>query len=68
MKSNEEIVNKIREMMFEEYKAIIKCRNLKKESEKRNDYSSVDTLEIRERRHGEYYAMLAKILVFALDD
>ena len=68
MKTNEEIVNKIKEMMFEEHKAIIKCRNLKKECEKRNDYSGVDTAEISERRHGEYYDILAKLLVFSLDD
>ena len=29
MKTNEEIVGKIREMMFEEHKEIIKCRNIK---------------------------------------
>ena len=68
MKTNEEIVNKIKDMMFEEHKAIIKCRNLKKECEKRNDYSGVDSAEICERRHGEYYDILAKVLVFSLDD
>lgn len=68
MKTNEEIVNKIREMMFEEHKTIIKCRNLKKEYEKRRDYGSADIVEIREIRHSEYYDMLAKLLVFALDD
>ena len=68
MKTNEEIVNKIKEMMFEEHKAIIKCRNLKKEYEKRSDYESADIVEIREKRHGEYYDMLAKVLVFSLDD
>ena len=68
MKTNEEIVNKIKEMMFEEHKAIIKCRNLKKESEKRNDYSGSDSAEICERRHGEYYDILAKLLVFSLED
>lgn len=68
MKTNEEIVNKIREMMFEEHKTIIKCRNLKKEYEKRSDYESADSVEIREKRHGEYYDMLAKLLVFALND
>lgn len=68
MKTNEEIVNKIRDMMFEEHKTIIKCRNLKKEYEKRSDYESADGVEIREKRHSEYYDMLAKLLVFALDD
>ena len=68
MKTNEEIVNKIKEMMFEEHKEIIKCRNLKKDYEKRSDYASIDTVEICEKRHGGYYEMLAKLLVFALDD
>ena len=68
MKTNEEIVNKIKDMMFEEHKSIIKCRNLKKECEKRNDCSGVDGAEICERRHSEYYELLAKVLVFSLDD
>ena len=68
MRTNEEIVNKIRDMMFEEHKTIIKYRNLKKECEKRNDYSGVDSAEICERRHGECYDILASVLVYALDD
>ena len=68
MKTNEEIVNKIREMMFEEHKEIIKCRNSKKDFEKRNDYGRVDEFEFREKRHGGYYEMLAKVLTFAIDD
>ena len=68
MKTNEEIVNKIKEMMFEEHKEIIKCRNGKKDREKRNDYGGVDEFEFREKRHGGYYEMLAKLLVFATDD
>ena len=68
MKTNEEIVNKIKEMMFEEHKEIIKCRNSRKECEKRNDYGGVDEFEFREKRHGQYYEMLAKVLVFAIDD
>lgn len=68
MKTNEEIVNKIKEMMFEEYKEIIKCRNSRRECEKRNDYGGVDEFEFCEKRHGQYYEMLAKVLVFAIED
>ena len=68
MKTNEEIVNKIRDMMFDEHKAIINYRNLKKECEKRSDYSSADGFEVIERRHGECYDILASVLVYALDD
>lgn len=68
MKTNEEILSKIREMMFDEHKAIIKYRNLKKECEKRNDYGGVDEFEFREKRHGGYYEMLSKVLVFAIGD
>lgn len=68
METNEEIVNKIREMMFEEHKTIIKYRNLKKDYEKRGDYSGVDSAEFCEKRHGGYYETLAKVLVFAIDD
>ena len=67
-KSNEEIVSKIRDMMFEEHKTIIKYRNLKKECEKRSDYSSAEDMEIYEKMHGERYAALASVLVCALDD
>ena len=45
MKTNEEIVNKIREMMFEEHKTILKYRNLKKDYEKRGEYGSADSAE-----------------------
>lgn len=68
MKTNEEIVNKIREMMFDEHKEIIKCRNIKKDCEKRNDYSSYEDMEVYEKMHGECYATLANVLVYALDD
>ena len=68
MKTNEDIVNKIREMMFEEHKTIIKYRNLKKDYEKRCDYGSADSAEFCEKRHGQYYEMLAKVLVFAIED
>ena len=67
MKTNEEIVNKIREMMFEEHKTIIRYRNLKKDYEKRRAYDAAENVEIYEKMHGERYDALAKVLVFALD-
>lgn len=68
MKTNEEIVNKIREMMFEEHKTIIRYRNLKKDYEKRRAYDAAENVEIYEKMDEERYDALAKVLVFALDD
>ena len=68
MKTNEEIVNKIRDMMFEEHKTIIRYRNLKKDYEKRRAYTEAENVEIYEKMHGERYAALAGVLVYALDD
>lgn len=68
MKTNEEIVNKIREMMDEEHKTIIRYRNLKKDYEKRRAYDAAKDVEIYEKMHEERYYALSKVLVFALDD
>lgn len=68
MKTNEEIVNKIRDMMFEEHKTITRYRNLKKDYEKRRAYTEAGNVEIYEKMHGELYAALAIVLVYALDD
>ena len=37
MKTNKEIVDKIHELMFEEYKEITKCREIKKDCYKGGD-------------------------------
>lgn len=68
MKTKEEIVSKIREMMDDEHKTIIRYRNLKKDYEKRRAYDLAENVEIYEKTHGERYAVLASVLVYALDD
>lgn len=68
MKTKEEIVSKICEMIDEEHKTITRYRNLKKDCEKRGSYTAAEDMEIYEKMHGERYAALASVLVYALDD
>lgn len=68
MKTNEEIINKIREMMDDEHSTMIRYRNLKKDYEKRRAYEAAEDVEIYEKMHEERYAALASVLVYALDD
>ena len=68
MKTNKEIVNKIHELMFEEYKEITKCREIKKECQKEGrSESALDMLNF-EKEHSRAYEALAKILIFASND
>ena len=68
MKTNEEIVNKLRELMFEEYKEITRCRDLKKDCQKRGQAEAALDMLNSEKTHSAIYESLAKILKFASND
>lgn len=68
MKTNKEIVNKIHELMFYEYKEITKCREIKKDCQKgMRAESALDMLNL-EKEHSRAYEALAKVLIFASND
>lgn len=68
MKTSKEIVDKIHELMFEEYKEITRCRENKKDCQKRGqDEAALDMLNF-EKEHSRAYEALAKILIFASND
>lgn len=68
MRTNEEIVNKIHELMQEEYKAITKCREIKKDCQKRGQSEAALDMLNSEKTHSAIYDKLAKILIFASND
>ena len=68
MKTNKEIVNKIHELMFEEYKEITRCREIKKDSQKRGQAEAALDMLNFEKEHSRAYEALAKILIFASND
>ena len=68
MKTNQEIVNKIHELMFEEYKEITRCREIKRECQKGGRTESALDMLNCEKEHSRAYEALAKILIFASND
>ena len=68
MKTNKEIVDKIHELMFEEYKAITKCRENKKDCQKRGQAEAALDMLNFEKEHARAYELLAKVLIFASND
>ncbi len=68
MKTNEEIINKIRELMYEEYKTERKCREIKKDCQKRGqDEAALDMLNC-EKTHSAIFETLSKILIYSSND
>ena len=68
MKTNKEIIDKIHELMQEEYKAITKCREIKKDCQKRGQAEAALDMLNSEKAHSAIYESLAKILIFASND
>lgn len=68
MKTNEEIIGKIKEVIYEEHKNIVRLRNLKKECENNGALEASRDLENYEKNHVRACEMLASVLVYALDD
>lgn len=68
MRTNEEIINKIRELMYEEYKAERKCREIKKDCQKRGQAEAALDMLNSEKTHSAIYESLAKILIYASND
>lgn len=68
MKTNKEIINKIHELMYEEYKAITKCREIKKDCQKGGQAEAALDMLNCEKAHSATYETLAKILIFASND
>lgn len=68
MKTNKEIINKIHELMFDEYKAITKCRENKKDCQKMGQAEAALDMLNCEKEHSRAYELLAKVLIFASND
>ena len=68
MKTNKEIVNKIHELMSEEYKEITRCRKIKKECQKGGQDEAAAHMLNCEKEHSRAYELLAKVLIFASND